>query len=244
MNITKTTANNGRLGIQIFRNLVVSLLAEKHNLMVEYSSQEIIEKLGIVLFSGNNNYPQFQYLTDKNYFEIYTCDQIQFNIDPNNHFFQTKTISRFLYNYLHSERVKSNIIQYNPFQERYHRNNDLFIHIRLTDVEQYNPGLHYYHKLIQQIDCENIIITTDDKYHNTVLRLLQYYPKAKIFEYDEIITFQFGSTCKNIILSHGCFSAILGYLSFFSTVYYPKYEKNKMWCGDIFSIKNWISYAT
>ena len=57
---------------------------------------------------------------------------------------------------------------------------------------------------------------------------------------DEIRTFQFGSTCKNIILSHGSFSAIIGYLAFYSNIYYPKYDENKKWYGDMFSINNWI----
>ena len=242
MNPTKTTTNNGRLGNQIFRNLAVSLLAEKHNLMVEYSNKDLIEKLGIVLFSGENNYGCCQSLTDKNYFEIYNSEKIDFNVDPNQDYFQTKLISRFLYNYLHSERVKTNIIQKNPYQERYNCNNDLFIHIRLTDV--YNPGFEYYHNLIQTLHCENIIIATDDKYHNIVLQLLQNCPNARILDCDEITTFQFGSTCKNIILSHGSFSATLGYLSFYSTIYYPIYNKNKMWYGDMFSIKNWVQCAS
>jgi len=38
---------------------------------------------------------------------------------------------------------------------------------------------------------------------------------------------------------HGSFSAIIGYLSFFSQIYYPEFKENKIWCGDIFSIPNW-----
>lgn len=45
------------------------------------------------------------------------------------------------------------------------------------------------------------------------------------------------------ILSHGSFSAVIGYLSFFSNVYYPEYELNKIWYGDMFSIDNWIKLS-
>ena len=68
---------------------------------------------------------------------------------------------------------------------------------------------------------------------------MEKYPKAIIIDYDEIKTIQFASTCKNIILSHGSFSAVIGYLSFFSNVNYPEYEKDKMWYGDMFSINKW-----
>jgi hypothetical protein len=40
-------------------------------------------------------------------------------------------------------------------------------------------------------------------------------------------------------LSHGTFSAMVGYLSFFSNIYYSEYESDKIWYGDIFSIDGW-----
>ena len=76
---------------------------------------------------------------------------------------------------------------------------------------------------------------------------MELYPECTLILHDEVITIHFASTCKHILLSHGSFSAIIGYLSFFSTVYYPTYKHNgvidkpnKIWYGDVFSIKNWI----
>jgi hypothetical protein len=63
-----TTIPNGRLGNQIIRNLALSLLAEKHNLKVNYCNNDIIEQLGIELFSGNNIHNDNQLLNDDNYF--------------------------------------------------------------------------------------------------------------------------------------------------------------------------------
>jgi len=40
--------------------------------------------------------------------------------------------------------------------------------------------------------------------------MFELYRSAKLIEYDEIQTFQFYSTCKNVLLSHGSFSAIIG----------------------------------
>ena len=72
------------------------------------------------------------------------------------------------------------------------------------------------------------------------IQIINFYPATKILDYNEILTIQFASTCRNIILSHGSFSAIIGYLSFYSTIYYPEYEINKIWFGDMFSIDGWI----
>jgi hypothetical protein len=238
--MTTTTENNGRLGNQIIRNLAVSLLAEKHNILVKYSNKDLISKIGIELFSGDNLYTSIQELTDDNYFAIYNCDEINYNLEPNKDYFQTKEVAIFLYNYLHTDKIRSNIIEKNPFKDRYNKNNDLFVHIRLTDVAHLNPGITYYINAIKNISFDDLYISTDDKNDSIICEIIQLYPSAKIIEYDEINTFQFGSTCKHILLSHGSFSAIIGYLSFFSNVYYPEYEPGKMWYGDIFSINNWI----
>ena len=238
--MTSTTGTSGRLGNQIIRNLATSILAEKHNLKVYYHNKHLINKLGIELFSGNKTYNSIQRLTDNNYFAIYNNDELNYDLDPNNNFFQTKEITRFIYKYLHSDKIKFNIINNNQFKERYSKNNDLFIHIRLTDVEHFNPGITYYINAIKNINYDNLYISTDDKNNNMLITLKQLYPSLQLVEYDEITTFQFASSCKHIILSHGTFSAIIGYLAFFSTIYYPEYELNKIWFGDIFSIDNWI----
>ena len=119
----------------------------------------------------------------------------------------------------------------------------MFIHIRLTDVESYNPGLTYYINALKTIIFDDLYISTDDKNNNMIKELLKLYPSLQLINFDEINTFQFASTCKHIILSHGSFSAIIGYLSFFSNIYYPEYELNKIWYGDMFSIDNWIKLS-
>lgn len=234
---TMTTSNNGRLGNQIIRNLSLSLIAKKHNLKVNYSNKDIIKQLGIKLFSGNNIHNNTQVLNDDNYFYIYNSENLNCNLNPNNNYFQTKEISNFLYNHLYN--VKSKIMKKNPFKHRYKNNNDLFIHVRLSDVAHFNPGIDYYLNTIKIIDYDTIFISTDDPNHNIIKILLQY-PNAYLIQGNEIRTLQFGSTCKHIVLSHGSFSAIIGYLSFYSTVYYPEYEQNKIWYGDMFSINGWI----
>jgi hypothetical protein len=101
----------------------------------------------------------------------------------------------------------------------------------------------YYINAIKNINFDNLYISTDDKNNNIIMELLQLYTSAQLIDFDEIITFQFASTCKNVVLSHGSFSAVIGYLSFFSNIYYPEYELDKIWYGDMFSINNWIKLS-
>ena len=146
-----------------------------------------------------------------------------------------------IYDYIHFNIIKSNIIKKNKFKERYNNNNDLFIHIRLGDVAHFNPGVDYYLKAIKELkNFDNIYIASDTLTHDIIKKIIKEYPQANLIDYNEVETIQFGSTCKNIILSHGSFSAIIGILSYYSNVYYPKIEKDKTWYDiGMFSIKGW-----
>ena len=234
----KTTDINGRLSKQIIRNLAVSLIAKKHNLSIDYSSYDLITELGIELFSGTNIYNNTEELNNNNYFSVLNSNNLNVNVNPNNSYFYTKKMTNFLYNYLHTNEVKSKIIQKNPFNERYNNNNDLFIHIRVNDSNNCIPGITYYLNTLKTIGFDNGYVSTDNKDDDTIKQIFEAYPSLKLLSYDEIKTIQFASTCKHILLSHGSFSAIIGYLSFFSTIYYSGYIKKLF--SDMFSIPNWI----
>jgi len=223
----------------LIKNIVTTLLAEKFNLkVVEYAHEEKCNKLGINLFSGNSNYKKIYKLNDTNFLEIYSRDKINFNICTGGHFFQTNEISKLIYKKLRGEN-KKNIIDNNKFKERYQNNKDIFIHIRLGDKKNDNPGLDYYLKVINEIkNYENIYIGSDSPEDNLIKKLIEI-KNAKVILYDDIETIQFASTCKYIILSHGTYSYFIGVLGFFSEVFYPDYKRVPLWCGDIFTNMGW-----
>jgi hypothetical protein len=234
--MTTTTQYNGRLCNQIIRNLAVSKIAEKNDLFVEYSSYEEIKQLGIDLFIGTQKYDKTIPLTDNNYFLIYD-KTIHYNLNPNKDYFQTKEIIQILYKHIQS--VKNTIINNNPFKERYQKNNDVCLHVRLTDALQFNPGVQYYLDTLSSLTFDKLYLTTDDPGHSIITQILQKYPRAILFNLNEVQTIQFASTCKYVVLSNGSFSAVIGYLAFFSTVYYSKIDPKRIWHGDMFSIPGW-----
>ena len=235
-NFTYTTDYNGRFCNQLFRNLVVNFIAEKANLYVNYSNYDKIKSLGIDLFIGKIKYNNFKKLSENNFFDIFSKD-INFNLNANEDFYQTFEISNKIYQYLNSTYIKDKIIKNNEYKERYQNNNDIFIHIRLGDVENLNPGIDFYLKCIDMLKFENIFIASDDLNNKIIKLILNKYPSTTLINYNEVKTIKFGSTCKNIILTQGTFSAIIGYLGFYSKVFYP--DLKKKYCGDIFSIKDW-----
>jgi hypothetical protein len=247
---TSTIGAPGRLGNQIIRNLFISIIAKNNNLKVIYNKTDTYyqnqtyytnqEKLGIKLFSGTNDYNTTLIVNDGNILNYINKNDIKSNIGFNgNVYFQTKECSNFIYNYIHNTLI-NDLIDANIYKIRYNNNDDVFVHIRLGDVIEFNPGFNYYNNILKEFKDKKIYIATDSPSYPLILELLKTFDNIYILDYDEVNTIQFGSTCKHIVLSHGSFSAIIGYFAFYSTEYYPEYDKSKqLWYGDLFSIQGW-----
>lgn len=138
------TSENGRFGNQFFRNIAVSLIAEKHQLQVKYCQNTLFRELGLELFSGTQSYDEVIDLDECNYFKVLSNPTLNANLNPNNAYFQTKPISDRIYQYLRRPDVQNRIITANPYREKYQQNNDCFVHVRLTDAAKWNVGVDYY----------------------------------------------------------------------------------------------------
>jgi len=247
--MTTTIGTNGRFCNHFIRNIAVSMIARKYDLETTYSYEDEIKSMGITLYSGKNKYKISTHLTDISFLHYMNSQEpMEMNFIIRGHvYFQTRPISNLIHKYLKQPDVKESIIEANKFNSRYNNNNDIFIHIRLGDVANYNPGLVYYEKVLNMLfskNPSNIYISSDSIEHITCRVLLTKYKNVIPIHYDFIDTLKFASTCKYVILSHGSFSATIGNLSYFSEVYYPRYDPRKMWYGDMFSGNGWneISY--
>lgn len=150
-------------------------------------------------------------------------------------FCQSPEFSKYLFEYVNQDFVKKSIMD-NKFKDRYKNNNDVFLHIRLGDVICYNPNFDFYDGIISTLTYDNIFIASDSPNNEICTKLCSKY-NAKMYNENETDTILFGSTCKNIILSGGTFSYMIGLFGFYSNIYYPtnKYK----WHGDIFNLPNW-----
>ncbi len=222
-----TAGTNGRLGNQIIRSVALSLLAEKHNLYVEYFNYHIIsDVLGIRLFSGENKFTDTRKIFDEDFFELLECNgPLRYNLDPNNDWFQSEEVTNAIYTHLHTDPQKADIMGRNPFGTRYNNNNDLYIHVRLGDLAQYNPGVDYYLDIIKRVHHSTLYLSSDDASHTVVTTIQSLYPAAQLVERSPAETIQFASTCKHVALTFGSFSAVIGYLAFFSDVYYTSIDR-------------------
>lgn len=232
----------GRFCNKVIINLCFSILAEQNDLYTTYDYEDECKNLGVKLYCGINSFHEDTNITDDNFVSITNkckTEKLKSNIKNPGCYYQTKEISNFLYDYYRITKNRYNVINSNKFFERYNNNNDIFVHIRLGDVTKYNPGYIYYEKAIKNINKYSKIYISSDTIENEICQMLIKKFNAVIIQFNEVDTIHFGSTCKNVILSHGSFSCVIGYLSFFSNIYYPEYECDKIWYGDIFSIDQW-----
>lgn len=232
----------GRLCNHIFRSVAVSLIAEKHDLNVIYFNEVTMSSLGIPLFSGSKEYSHSIDLYDTVYEDVFAMENIESNLNlntPYSSFLQTHKIATRVHKYIIAK--KESIIEKNPFKDRYNNNNDAYVHIRLTDAEVFNPGIDYYLKALSMIQFDKLYISSDNPNHEMITRILMEYPhSSSIIKYEPEETIQFASTCKNVVLSHGTFSATIGYFAFYSNVYFSGYDRTvERWCGDVFYMDGW-----
>jgi hypothetical protein len=232
--INNTSINlGGRFGNVLFYNLVADYIARKINLDFSYKNYNEIKQLGIELYKGTKTYDNVISITDENVDTIFK-EMKKSNILIGG-YFQTPTVAKYIKDRI--TNLKESIIKANP----YHKNvNNLFIHVRLGDIIQFNSqeSLSYYDTTLSKIEFDKGFISSDNIKHEYCLYLIDKY-NLTIFEGNEVQTMQFGSTCKHIVLSKGTFSWWIGVLSFDANVYYPENKNIKPWHGNIFVFPEW-----
>ena len=271
--IRADTTNNGRYANQFIRAMAAHFIAE--NLVAQPLYPPInVGKLGIQLYQPSiaTTIPTYSHcetlqsdsavqqttnLIESNFMD-YTRQPIPKPInsmhspttilDLNQIYCQTPEHAIKMKDFLHEESVRDAIKQANSHRERYEKNNDVFIHVRLGDVPFHNPGFAYYDKVLSSLNFTSGYISSDTINHPICMALIRKYKLQIINPHIQIEdVLQFGSTCKYIILSAGTFSWLIGVLGFNSQsqVYYPDPALKRRWHGDIFEcMPEWqkISY--
>jgi len=210
--MSKTNTLHGRLGNQFFINVAASLLAEKHNLYIEYEHGDDVRPL-FPLYVGTRCHPTTITVTDDNYADLYNRETIDMNLSFHD-YFQSRNVTTLTHRYIQS-KVK-----------RPTTTNHCFIHVRLGDVAQWNPGADHYLSILATLNVDRVYVSTDSPDHPIMRTLLQ---KAELYEGTPIDTILFAASCRYVILSHGTFSGMIGYLASDSRVYFVKESEKTSW---------------
>lgn len=226
MNCSNTYQGQGRFGNHFIRNLCAHILAKKYNLRFRYSYYDYFLKLGIELYTdGQKSFSKNKNLTDGEVYELLISDNkvVDYNISLDHIYCQTREICLFLKDYL-------------PPNQNSNPNENVLIHVRVDDAVQFNPGYHYYDKVLATLKYNTGFITSDDIKNPICRKLITQY-NLEIINLSELDTILFATHCKYLILSHGTYSWLMGLLSPSATVFYAKIKK--IWHGDIFVYPEW-----
>lgn len=237
----------GRFGNKFFRNMGLTVLAEIYNVSAVpwYEDPHLFRRLGIDLCETGIPYDPTKKdteLDDANFFEFIANPKrplhTNLRIKPSQ--FQTRDFCFFLRSYFTGAK-KQGIIEANLWKERYGKNNDVFVHVRLGDASHVNPGLDYYKKALGAVEATTCFLSSDSLGHEICQNLLRQH-KAIPFHKSELETVMFASTCKYLVLSQGTFSWLMGFLAFFSEkIFFPKIVRG--WHGNIFVLPQFIEVS-
>ena len=240
--INTSTVHNARLGNLFLINMAIHFIALKNNIKIKYKYYDEFKELGVNFFIGKKTYKEDFVLTDNSFLNIINKNEpIKKNLIIENKIScQTREFCFFL-----KEQLKTifteNIKNKNIFNERYNNNNDLFIHVRLGDVQdilQLHNSFKYYDQMLSIMFYEKAYISSDSIHNELCKKLIKKY-NLNIINYNDVETIMFASTCNNIVLSGGTFSWLIGFFAFYSEkIYYP--DNTKTWYGDIFVFPEWI----
>ena len=241
MNVIKAPPTSARLGNKFFMNMAISFLSKKYKHRAEYAMESELNRLGIDFHKESNPNlmdEPFVEINDTNFVNYIqgpeTVLAINFQKDT---YCQTSEFCHMLRSHFADEALRSKIRLANPWTKRIGNNHDVFIHVRIGDVPHLTPSLSYYEKTLSLITYEKGFIASDSPNHPMIDNLCKKYGLIKVMD-DQVRTIQFGSTCEKLILSHGTYSWLIGFLNFdCKSVQYPKIKTK--WHGDIFVFDDW-----
>jgi hypothetical protein len=205
----------GRLGNILLQNVGASILAKKFNYKVnEYYNTYEMDRLGVKLYEGsiiNENYRQYG---DSSLISLLASQgEIDHGICYDG-FFQ---VLEFLTDY--RDEIKSSI-QRDNWNKR--NISDVFIHVRLGDSINYNPGLQYYERCLDLIPSKQDIYISSDSPDHPIVTALCTEHQCILVDTGPVDTMNFARTFNNMILSNGTFSWWLAMLGSPDNIFYPK----------------------
>lgn len=229
-----TVGSPGRFGNHFFRNSYWSVVAEKFDLKIQYSFKNELNQIGLALYEGKKlkGGDEKLEITEKNMMDVLNMENIdKFTLYSGEFFAQTKEFCLYLREYWRKKGLFRNIPKIKD---------SVYVHLRLDDAVQFNPGENYYCKVLDYIRGTSGYISSDSPGHPLCLYIKERYPYLKWWQRSEVDTINKVCECENLILSSGTFSWLLGFMNTECPdvrIFFPKIYD--FWHGDIFVYDDW-----
>lgn len=217
----------GRSGNILLQMIGTSIISKKFNLRVEYNQNlSNFKLLGLELNNGTKKLSNFKEYFDTQLMEILNSDSIENGIIYDGTF----QVSDFV------KKYRMDIINHFNLKYENEGNNDLFVHVRLDDVANHNPGLKYYDTAIESINFNKGYISSDTIDSPLVTSLINKYNLIP-YQSSPIETIDFAKNFNNLVLSKGTFSWWIAMLSKSNNIIFSINDIG--WYGDIFVFDDW-----
>jgi hypothetical protein len=214
----------GRLGNRLFHTLAVSMLAAKYDLATEYQYGDLFARLGLALADGSRRMvagPAVE--LDDARWESLMAAPLEPGAPLNARlqigaltYFQTPSFARAARALLQAPRTQRALLAANPWRDRARANDDVFVHVRLGDLDALAPHLTrqpaHFIAAVANVTAGaagipgRVFVASDEPGRPEVRAVADAFGGEVVLGLDSVATWQFGATCKHLVLSDSTFS--------------------------------------
>jgi len=221
-----TVCAPGRLGNRLFHTLAVSLLAERYDLATEYEDEALFARLGLPLAAGSRYMVDgpAALLDEERWAALMAAPpapgaplRLRLQIPPLA-YFQTPAFARAARALLQAPRTQRALLAANPWRDRVRANDDVFVHVRLGDLDHTAPHFtrppsHFVAAVANATAADaggaaargRVYVASDEPDRREVAAVADAFG-GEVLRLDVVATWQFGATCKHLVLSDSTFS--------------------------------------
>ena len=195
---------SGRLGNNILQYLMGKYIAHKFDLKLKTDPVGLNDDFEIRYDEGGRCLEEMIEVNDDNILEILSMDIIDKGVNLNG-FFQKKAIFQ-------NEDIVS-FYKDSLVPKKIDNTSDLFIHVRLGDIEDtFNLPYEYYENQISKINYNDCFLTSDSIDHPIVKKLQTRFKNVQLFTgWSPSFIIRYGTNCNKLVLSAGSFSFCMGF---------------------------------
>ena len=251
-----TVCAPGRLGNRLLQNIAVSMLAEKYDLATEYDENDAFVDLGLLFYGGSQKMVDGPaMILDDSLWEVLMARPVSGFLGVRLQlggevYFQNPAFAERARDFLQSPETQQSLLATNPWSSRVLANSDVFVHVRLGDLDNLFPNssrsfTEYIDAIINVSGSDEklgrVYVASDEPSRKEVQAIAEHF-HGEVVDLERIDTWKLGMVCKHLVLSESTFSWAVAAMHFKQTGSNVRFLKRRRdgWMGSIFDLSGWL----